>query len=89
MLAIWLNGPWPPLRVIGRMALQGHFTSQEWSGDGLDADDNQNDGASGGDAVGYGDVGCDCGGKSGDGHTFPNALSEPEKQAVLEYLKTL
>ncbi len=28
-------------------------------------------------------------GKSGDGHTFPNALSEPEKQAVLEYLKTL
>lgn len=28
-------------------------------------------------------------GKSGDGHRFPNALSEPEKQAVLEYLKTL
>jgi len=28
-------------------------------------------------------------GKSGDGHNFPNALSEPEKQAVLEYLKTL
>jgi hypothetical protein len=28
-------------------------------------------------------------GKSGDGHTFPNALSEPEKEAVLEYLKTL
>jgi mono/diheme cytochrome c family protein len=28
-------------------------------------------------------------GKSSDGHTFPTALSEPEKQAVLEYLKTL
>ena len=28
-------------------------------------------------------------GKSGDGHRFPDALSEPEKQAVLEYLKTL
>lgn len=28
-------------------------------------------------------------GKSGDGHTFPNALSELEKQTVLEYLKTL
>lgn len=28
-------------------------------------------------------------GKSGDGHRFPDSLSEPEKQAVLEYLKTL
>ncbi|MCE9606126.1 MAG: cytochrome c [Planctomycetia bacterium] len=28
-------------------------------------------------------------GKSAAGHTFPEALSEPEKQAVLEYLKTL
>ncbi|MBL9125925.1 MAG: cytochrome c, partial [Planctomycetaceae bacterium] len=28
-------------------------------------------------------------GKSAAGHTFPDALSEDEKQAVLEYLKTL
>jgi mono/diheme cytochrome c family protein len=28
-------------------------------------------------------------GKSGAGHTFPDVLSEQEKQAVLEYLKTL
>lgn len=28
-------------------------------------------------------------GKSAVGHDFPDALSEPEKQAVLEYLKTL
>jgi hypothetical protein len=28
-------------------------------------------------------------GKSGDGRRFPNAMAEPEKQAVLEYLKTL
>ena len=28
-------------------------------------------------------------GKSAAGHLFPDALSEEEKQAVLEYLKTL
>jgi hypothetical protein len=28
-------------------------------------------------------------GKSAAGHLFPNVLSEPEKRAVLEYLKTL
>lgn len=28
-------------------------------------------------------------GKSAEGHNFPNALSDAEKQAVLEYLKTL
>jgi hypothetical protein len=28
-------------------------------------------------------------GKSAAGHEFPSALSEPERQAVLEYLKTL
>jgi hypothetical protein len=28
-------------------------------------------------------------GKSSGGHTFPEALDEPEKQAVIEYLKTL
>ena len=28
-------------------------------------------------------------GKSAAGHTFPDMLSEEEKQAVLEYLKTL
>ncbi len=28
-------------------------------------------------------------GKSADGHLFPNALTEPQKRAVLEYLKTL
>jgi hypothetical protein len=28
-------------------------------------------------------------GKSAAGHTFPDALDEAEKQAVLEYLKTL
>ncbi len=28
-------------------------------------------------------------GKSSVGHTFPDALDEPEKQAVMEYLKTL
>ena len=28
-------------------------------------------------------------GKSAAGHTFPNALDEAERQAVLEYLKTL
>jgi hypothetical protein len=28
-------------------------------------------------------------GKSAAGHDFPDALSEDEKQAVLEYLKTL
>ena len=28
-------------------------------------------------------------GKSSQGHLFPNTLTEPEKQAVLEYLKTL
>ncbi len=28
-------------------------------------------------------------GKSSEGHTFPEALDEPEKQAVIEYLKTL
>ncbi|TWT73231.1 c-type cytochrome [Allorhodopirellula solitaria] len=28
-------------------------------------------------------------GKSSDGHDYPNRLSEPEKRAVLEYLKTL
>jgi len=28
-------------------------------------------------------------GKSASGHTYPDMLSEPEKQAVLEYLKTL
>ena len=28
-------------------------------------------------------------GKSGDGHRFPDPLSESEKQEVLEYLKTL
>jgi len=28
-------------------------------------------------------------GKSAAGHDFPNALSEDEKRAVLEYLKTL
>ena len=28
-------------------------------------------------------------GKSSVGHTFPDALDEPEKQAVIEYLKTL
>ncbi len=28
-------------------------------------------------------------GKSADGHPFPDELTEEEKQAVLEYLKTL
>ena len=28
-------------------------------------------------------------GKSSAGHTFPDELTEPEKNAVLEYLKTL
>ena len=28
-------------------------------------------------------------GKSAAGHRFPDALSEPERRAVLEYLKTL
>jgi len=28
-------------------------------------------------------------GKSSQGHTFPDELTESEKQAVLEYLKTL
>jgi hypothetical protein len=28
-------------------------------------------------------------GKSTEGHTFPDALSEEEKTAVMEYLKTI